>query len=237
MQFVVTRKGITSIGPYFYYSYEPRGSGGIDALINVHCSCKLNGDLNKVFCDTELVKSDKLKVVLRPQAPLKAGDQLLFEMKYNVIGQNASYQEELDNYFNDSSTKETSKTRKKMMQKMRAEMVYGFLRQSAHYKVSVNFPELFPWRLLDNIEETVLLSAGARPIDKKEMDKLVKLSVTSTSIVASLPLGVSTDHGYYVFWKLPTHAQLVSSGFSKEDSSERITREIIAEQIARPDRE
>ncbi len=221
MEFIITHDGITTIGPYFYYSYEPRSSGGVDEIMRPSARVLVNEKASCAVCDLHISKSgngetdrDKLKASIYTSVPFKIGDTVKFELQYEVIGQHASCREELNKYLSLPTLKDNYRNREQ--KKVAAEMFYCFARHSARLSIRVMFPENFPWRHLDNIEDVFVLSIGTRPVAKKAISKIAKITSTATSIEAKFLRGIGIEHGFYIFWMVPTKKELVAAGFASE---------------------
>lgn len=218
MEFVITRNDITTIGPYANYAYKPRSRGGVEEILRPTIQCWVNGQA-KNLCELNqtnsigIDKKDKLRITIRTPIPFKVGDVVKIELQYEILGQHAAYREELNDYL---SREDSSKNDYKFKNQKRvsAEMMYGFVRTSAYLSVKVIFPEKFPWRHLDNFEDIFLLSIGTHPIEKKAVAKVVKISSTATSIDVKFPKGIGLDHGFYIFWMVPTKKELIAAGFA-----------------------
>uniref|UniRef100_UPI004056E737 hypothetical protein n=1 Tax=Candidatus Electronema sp. TaxID=2698783 RepID=UPI004056E737 len=229
MEFVITRNEITTIGPYFYYSYEPRSANGIDEIIQPSAKILINGKTSCVNCDLHISKSgngdtdrDKLKVNIHTVVPFKSGDIVRLELQYEILGQHASCREELNKYFIQPTLKDNY--RNKAQKKAASEMFYCFARHSSNLTIRVIFPDKFPWRHIDNFEDIFMLSIGTRPIGKKATRKIVKVISNSASIEMKSPRGIGMEHGFYIFWMVPTKKELIAAGFpsDNDESSNQI---------------
>jgi hypothetical protein len=220
MEFVITRNDITTIGPYVNYAYKPRSTGGVEEIVRPTIQCWVNGQANEL-CELNQTnstgndKKDKLRTTIRTPIPFKVGDVVKIELHYEISGQHAAYREELNDYLSKEDA-DKNDYRFRNQKRVFAEMMYGFVRPSAYLSVKVIFPEKFPWRHLDNFEDIFLLSIGTRTIEKRAVGKVVKISSTATSIDVKFPKGIGIDHGFYIFWMVPTKKELVAAGFATD---------------------
>lgn len=206
MEFIITRDDITTIGPYFYYSYEPRGSGGIDEIVRPVVRCWVNGLPSHEICEIGQSVSnesnqnrDKLTLSIRALSPLSMGDIVRLELEYEVAGQHAAYREELDSYLHRDLK---DNLRNQIQKRMHSEMVHGFIRYSAKCTIRVVFPEGFPWRHLENIEDVFIMFARKRQVEKRVIPQIAKVTATATCIEVKFPNGVGTEYSFFLFWKL-----------------------------------
>lgn len=219
MEFVVTANGVTTIGPYFYYSFAPRGRCGCDEIQRPRARCWVNGAQSDGTCDIDLSTShhsqttkDKLKLSICALTPYRIGDVVRVELQYEVLGQHAACREELEEYLNHADLKDNYRNR--TQKKKRSEMIYGYIRHSAKCTIRVVFPDGFPWRHLDTMEDSFRISGGTRSMDRNTICRIAKVTATANSMQVCFPHGVGAEHGYYIFWEVLAKDVLTSRGFA-----------------------
>lgn len=211
MQFKITRDGITCIGPFTYYAYRPHTTYGKESMEGVHTAVRVAGISNPIRVDTIPLGTDGCNFTLRTNIPLNAGDRVSLTLDYDVIGQHAMFQEELNWYKSLTDLKDTLRNR--FIREKNVELIGSTPSFASHYDVTVTFPDNYPWKVTDDVEDMAAITMSARPISKRHFKKYAKLTISERSITLSYRHRFSAGHGYYIFWRLPTKSELEKAGF------------------------
>lgn len=211
MEFTIFKDGITSIGPFTYYAYKPRSKCGDESIKNFSYEVNVNGSGMNIFCEASDIGTDGKNVIIRSKIPLNAGDNVYLKLKYDVYGENAIYQEELNEYLADPNLKDVLRNR--LLKKMNCEAVFYNPAYAKNYQIKVSFPENYPWKPLDSLDSVVDIFLGLRLLSKERLRRIINLCIESNCIVVKYKHGFpAASHWIYIFWKLPNKSELISKG-------------------------
>jgi len=211
MEYTIFRDGITTIGPFTIYAFRPRGTGGSETIQYFKSEVQVNGSSLNIFCEDSNLGTDGKNILLRSKIPLNAGDNVYLKLQYDVFGENAICQEELDNFLSQSNLKDTLRNR--VFKKMNCEAVYYSPSYANQYQIKVLFPENYPWRQLDNLDNIVDIFIGLRQLSKERLKRIIKTKIEPNSItVKYLHRFPAATHWLFIYWKLPNKTELISRG-------------------------
>lgn len=213
MVFKVTRDGITSIGPFSYYAYRPHTTYGSETIEDYRTTLQVVGNDTRMKVEVCPLGTDGYSFTLRTNGSLKAGDRVLFTLDFDIVGQHAMFQEELDLYKSLPDLKNTLRNR--LIRQNNVELVGSTPSFSSHFDATVTFPDNYPWKVKDEVDDMAAITMSARPISKRLFKKYTKVTITEKSINLSYRHRFSAGHGHYIFWGLPTKNELEKAGFLK----------------------
>ena len=201
VEYRVSRDGITTIAPFTVYAYRPRSSAGEEALRNISASVLLNGSPNVMYAEQSMMGTDGSSFTLRSNKPLKSGDLISFRVDYIQYGLHAVCQEELDAYKNLPDL--VDDTRTKLVRERNVEYVYASPSYSVKYLIEVIFPQGYPWKTLESVQEMAIISLSSKPVDKDTMNKIAKVRVEDNKLRLEYKHNFRSAHGHYLLWRLP----------------------------------
>jgi hypothetical protein len=208
MEFTIFRDGITNIGPYTYYAYKPRSADGEEVIYNFYHEAKLNGATANILWEENDIGKDGKNILLRSRTPFKAGDNIYLKLQYDVFGENALCQEDLDNYLSTPDLKDVLRNR--LIKKMNCEAVFYNPAFAKHYQVKVIFPEYYPWKPLDNLENHVDIVLGLVTLSKERIRRIIEIIIDPNCITIKYNHKFPpTKHWTFIYWKLPIKAELI----------------------------
>jgi hypothetical protein len=209
-EFKITRDGITLIGPLTYYAYRPHTAYGSETIQNYRTAVRVQGSDAVIHVEVNPLGSDGYSFFLRAKCPLKSGDHIFFTLEYDIKGQHAMYQEELDLYKGLPDIKNTLRNR--LIRERNVELISSVPIFASQFDVTVRFPDKYPWKLTEDLDGMAALTMSARVIGKRQFKKCAKLMVTSNSINLKYRHRFSGGHGHYIFWRLPSRSELEHAG-------------------------
>lgn len=213
MVFKITRDGITSIGPLSYYAYRPHTTYGSETIEDYRTAVQVTGNSNRIKVEANPLGTDGYNFTLLTNCPLKAGDQVFFTLDFDIIGQHAMFQEELDWYKSLPDIKNTLRNR--LIRENNVELIGSTPSFASYFDITVMFPDNYPWKVKDETEDMAAITMSARPISKKLLKKYAKVTITERYINLNYRHRFSAGHGHYIFWRLPTKNELEKAGFLK----------------------
>jgi hypothetical protein len=212
MEFTVYKDAITTIGPFTYYAYKPRSIKGEEIIYNFNHEAKVNGSPLNIFCEEDDIGKDGKRVLLRSKIPLRAGDNVYLKLGYDVFGENALCQEELSKYLAEPTLKNI--LRNNLLKKMNCEAVFMNPAYAKDYQIKVSFPENYPWKPLDNLDDQFDIVLGYTPLNKERLKHIIRLEIDSNCIILKYKHKFPpSSHWAFIYWKLPTKPELISKGY------------------------
>lgn len=219
MVFRISRDGITSIGPLSYYAYRPHTTYGGETIVDYRTTLRVTGDGNRMNVEVRPQGTGGYSFTLQTNSPLKAGDRVFFTLDFDIIGQHAMFQEELDWY--KSLPDLMDNLRNRLIRKYNVELIGSTPSFASLFDVTVIFPENYPWKVEDEADDMAEITMSARPISKRLFRKYAKVTITERSINLKYRHRFSAGHGHYIFWRLPTKNELENAGFLKTSNEFR----------------
>lgn len=211
MEYTIFKNGITSIGPNTFYAYIPRSTDGDESIQNFNYEVNVNGSAMNIFCEESDIGKDRKNFRLRSKVPLNAGDNVYLKVQYDVFGENAVWREELDKYLGDPKRKDVLRTR--LLKKLNCEAVYCNPEYAKDYQIKVLFPENYPWKPLDNLDNIVDIVLGSLPLSKDRLRNIIKINIEKNYIIVKYKHSFPpTSHWTFIYWELPTKSELISKG-------------------------
>jgi len=225
-EFKITRNGITHIGPLTYYAYRPHTAYGSETIQNYRTAVRVQGCNEAIHVEVNPLGSDGYSFFLRAKCPLKSGDRILFTLEYDIKGQHAMYQEELDWYKGLPDIKNTLRNR--LIRERNVELIRSAPIFASQFDITVRFPDKYPWNLTEDLDGMAALTMSARVISNREFKRCAKLMVTSNSINLKYRHRFSGGHVHFIFWRLPSRNELEDAGFlemsNKNNSADQKAR-------------
>jgi hypothetical protein len=210
-EFKITRDGITHIGPLTYYAYRPHTAYGSETIQNYRTAVRVQGSDAVIHVEVNPLGTDGYSFFLRANCPLKSGDRIFYTLDYDIKGQHAMYQEELDWYKALPDIKNTLRNR--LIREKNVELISSTPIFASQFDITVRFPDKYPWKLTEELDGMAALTMSARVIGKRQFKKCAKLIVTPNSINLKYRHSFSGGHGHYIFWRLPSRSELEQAGF------------------------